>query len=137
MLELVLELEFARGEHLRVPCRSLEIRPVWRAMLSLSVLKRLGSKLQIVDQPRATFTIHAAMRRAQRHQIARGRVCRDMQIAALAHGQIVGPQPLARISAMAWLPARQTAALSRCIGQCLERPRHGPYALLVAQVAAA
>ena len=28
MLELVLELEFARGEHLRVPCRSLEIRPV-------------------------------------------------------------------------------------------------------------
>ena len=25
---LVLELEFARGEHLRVPCQSLEIRPV-------------------------------------------------------------------------------------------------------------
>lgn len=25
---LVLELEFARGEHLRLPCQSLEIRPV-------------------------------------------------------------------------------------------------------------
>ena len=28
MSELVLELEFARGEHLRLPCQSLEIRPV-------------------------------------------------------------------------------------------------------------
>ena len=28
MLELMLELEFARGEHLRVPCQSLQVRPV-------------------------------------------------------------------------------------------------------------